>query len=68
MIASDVEAKSTALFLQTKHTDVLLGDWTAERVSTVSSVRCVGLSEGKAVGYRPLKVSMRTLKARSRGP
>lgn len=71
-MASDIEVNSAALLLQTKyaddtgrlHSNVLLGDWTAERVSTVSSVRCVSLSKGKAIGYRPLRVSMKVLKAR----
>lgn len=73
MMVSDIEVNSAALLLQTKYADntgclysnVLLGDWTAERVSTVSSVRCVSLSKGKAIGYRPLRVGIRTLKARN---
>ena len=63
MIVSDVEVKSTALVLQTKYandtsrlySNVLSGDWTAERVSTFSLVRCVSLSKGKDIGYRPLR-------------
>lgn len=74
MMVSDIEVNSAALLLQTKYADdtgrlysnVLLGDWTAERVSTVSGVRCVSLSKGKTIGYRPLKVSIRTVKARNR--
>ncbi len=67
-----MEVNSAALLLQTKYagdtgrlySNVLLGDWTAERVSTVSSVRCVSLSKEKATGYRPLRVSISMLKAR----
>ena len=50
MMVSDMEVNPAALLLQTKYdtgrlySNVLLGDWTAERVSTVSSVRCVSLS------------------------
>lgn len=74
MMVSDIEVNSTALLLQTKfaehtgrlYSNVLLGDWTAERVSTVSSVRCVSLSKGLTTGYRPLRVSIRMVKARNR--
>lgn len=46
MMVSDVEVNPAALSRQTKYdedtgplySDVLLGDWTAERVSTVSTV------------------------------
>lgn len=62
MMVSDIEVNSTALLLQTKYgndtgrlyINVLLGEWTTERVSTVSSVRCVCSSGGKAIGHSGL--------------
>lgn len=54
-MVSDMEVNSAAPLLQTKYVDntgrlysnVLLGDWTAERVSTVSWVSCVSVSKWK---------------------
>lgn len=64
MTVSDVEVNSAAPLLQTKHadntaslySDVLLGDWAAERVSAAGpGLGVLAPPEGNTIGYRPLR-------------
>lgn len=62
MMVSDTDVNSAALLLQTENADdtgrlcsnVLPGDWTTERVSTVRLGRCCHLSKARPAGHSGL--------------
>ena len=57
MMASDIEVNLLTKCASDSgwlHSNVLLGDWIAERVSTVRFVWCIFLSKERAIGHSRL--------------